>query len=129
MKLKIAIPLMLTFATLVAAHAEPVTQRALIGTWDTNAIAMFDQSKPGAHYAVDSHSFVYTFTSDGKWIMQGKKTEHHGTYQLLGSELVLKNDDGSIYQDWQAEFDGKAPSLLLKTDKMTFTLDRVTTTP
>jgi hypothetical protein len=111
------------------AHAEPLSRTTIIGTWDTKEIIMITAGKAGGDYKVDPGSFVYTFTDDGHWTMQSKKTKHSGKYVLQGSELILKNEDGSIYQDWQADLRSDGTSLLLKTDAMSFALDRSKSNP
>jgi hypothetical protein len=120
---------MLAMAFVHAAYAESLSQTALVGTWDTKTIVMLDQGKPKVQYKVDPRSFVYTFSSDGKWTMQGKKTKHNGAYRLQGSELILINEDGSTYQDWKADLESNGTSLLLKTDQLSFTLNRAMPTP
>jgi hypothetical protein len=106
------------------AYAESLSQTAITGTWDTKEIAMITNGEARAKYAINPGSFVYTFTDDGKWVMQSKKTKHSGKYLLKASELILKNNDGSTYQDWQADLRSNGTNLLLKTDTMSFLLDK-----
>lgn len=72
---------------------------------------------------------VFTYSEDGTWQMQADDATHthrSGRYELLhGSELVLKNQDGSLYQDFQVEMRSDGKFMLLRDKKSALTAERL----
>jgi hypothetical protein len=90
---------------------------------------MNDNGQPGTvGINFKPHSLTFTFTADGKWSMVGNgttRTTKRGTYQVRGGELILTNEDGSNYQDWQAQLSDDANSLQVNDKKLFETYYRV----
>ena len=129
-KLLLCATLLALSVTLVhVSFAELLTQTALIGVWDCKTAAMNNHGKPGAGIEFKPRSMVYTFRNDGKWAMEAGDSTHtkkSGAYQLHGSELILKNQDGSNYQDWKTDLSTDGTSLLVIDKKLVLTFVRVT---
>ncbi len=105
----------------VTVSAAPVTPIALAGVWDCRSVAMNDHGQPGAGIIFKPHSLMFRFTPDGKWSMVGNgatRTTKSGTYQVRGTELILTNEDGSNYQDWQAQLSDDTDSLQVNDKKL-----------
>ena len=112
----------------IIARALAVTSTALAGTWDCRTVAMNDHGKPGAGINLKPHSLMFTFTTDGKWNMVGNgatQTTKSGNYHVRGTELILTNEDGSKYQDWQAQISDDANSLQVNDKKLFEMFNRV----
>ncbi len=91
---------------------------------------MNDKGHPGAGITFKPHSLLFTFTVDGKWSMEGNgatQTKKSGTYELSKTRLLLKNPDGSIYQDWQTTLSDDAKALQVNDHKLFETFEKIPT--
>lgn len=122
--------ILLLFVTIpVFASGASIDKSALVGSWDYTTYTMLKDGKPAGTLQFKPRSMVFTYSNDGTWRMQANDATHthrSGTYQLLhGSELVLKNSDGSPYQDFQVEIRGQGRSMLLRDNKSILTADKL----
>jgi len=46
------------------------------------------------------------------------QTKKAGTYEVRGAQFLLKNPDGTIYQNWQAELSDDGQSLTVHDEKL-----------
>jgi hypothetical protein len=74
---------------------------------------MNDHGKPGACIEMKRGSLVINFAPDKRWNSTANDTSHSkrsGSYEIQGRHLVMKNADGSLYQDWQPDLspDGRS---------------------
>jgi hypothetical protein len=121
--------IMLSLST-APAHASgtPIDRATLVGAWDYTTYTMMRKGKPAGTVQFKPRTMVFTYTDDGIWQMQANDPTHThrtGTYDLHGSELVLKNSDGSPYQDFQVEMRGDGRSMLLRDDKSVLTTEKL----
>jgi hypothetical protein len=99
------------------AYAEPLDKTVLVGAWDYNSYTMLQKGKPAGTIQFKPRTMVFTYRDDGTWTMEAADATHtrlSGTYEVGGSELVLKKSDGSTYQDWQVEVRQNGAGLVLK---------------
>jgi len=124
----VSILLSLLAAPLFAAGA-PVDKAALVGSWDYTTYTMLKKGKPVGTVQFKPRSMVFTYNDTGAWQMQADDATHthrSGTYELLhGSELVLKNSDGSPYQDFQVEMRSDGRFMLLRDEKSVLTAEKL----
>ncbi len=121
---------LLSFSTLpLFASGNPIDKVALVGSWDYTTYTMLKKGKPAGTVQFKPRSMVFTYNDDGTWQMQADDATHThrgGTYELLhGSELVLKNSDGSPYQDFQVEMRSDGKFMLLRDDKSALTAEKL----
>lgn len=121
----------IAFFAALPGYAVSITATALTGTWDCRTAAMNDSGHPGSGITFKPHSLVFTFTADGKWSMEGNgatQTRKSGRYEIRGIRLVLKNSDGSKYQDWQTDLSDDGKSLQVNDKKLFEIFEKIPTT-
>ena len=104
------------------ARATVISASNLFGTWDCQSAAMNERGHPGAGITFKPRSLLFTFGSGNTWNMEGNgaaQTKKSGTFTLSKTRLILKNLDGSTYQDWQV-FLNDDMTVLQVSDKKTF---------
>ncbi len=92
---------------------------------------MNNDGHPGAGITFKPHSLVFTFTADGKWSMEGNgatQTRKSGNYEIRGTRLLLRNSDGSKYQDWQTDLGNDGNSLQVNDKKLFEIFEKIPTT-
>lgn len=113
------------------AAGATIDKAALVGSWDYTTYTMLKKGKPAGTIQFKPRSMVFTYNGDGTWQMQADDATHthrNGTYELRdGSELVLRNPDGSPYQDFQVEMRGDGKFMLLKDSKSALTAEKLDT--
>lgn len=111
------------------AAGTPIDKAALVGSWDYTTYTMLKKGKPAGTIQFKPRSMVFTYNDDGTWQMQADDATHthrSGTYELLhGLELVLKNSDGSPYQDFQVEMRSDGKFMLLRDEKSALTAEKL----
>ncbi len=116
-------------ATPLFASGASIDKAALVGSWDYTTYTMLKKGKPVGTIQFKPRSMVFTYNDDGTWQMQADDATHthrNGTYELLhGSELVLKNPDGSGYQDFQLEMRSDGRFMLLRDNKSALTAEKL----
>ena len=131
MKLKFAIlaglASTLTLSPAVA-FSMPLTAATLIGSWELHTSCMNDHGKPGACIEMKPGSLRFTFKSDGNWSLAADdvtKTKKAGMYEFHGSRLILKNADGSVYQNSRPDLSADSQHFLVVDRELVETFDRV----
>src|ERR1700720_1085207 len=126
-------------ATLVAvlicvpalAFSQPFTDATLNGSWELRTACMNNHGKPGACIEMKPGSLRFIFKSDGHWNSSAQdknKTAKSGLYEIRGKRLILKNADGSVYQDWQPALSNDLHHFIIAENQLIETFDRVATT-
>ena len=86
------------------ANATSIAPASLSGSWELRTACMNDHGRPGACIEMKPGSLQFTFVPDGKWSSAAQdpnRTKKAGTYEVRANKLILKNSDGSLYQNWQ----------------------------
>lgn len=124
----VAVLLSLSTVSLFAAGTE-IDKAALVGSWEYTTYTMLKKGKPVGTVQFKPRSMVFTYNEDGTWQMLADDATHthrNGTYEVLhGSKLVLKNSDGSPYQDFQVEMRSGGRFMLLRDDKSALTAEKL----
>ena len=124
----VSVLLSLSTVPLFAAGTS-IDKAVLVGSWDYTTYTMLKKGKPVGTIQFKPRSMIFTYNGDGTWQMQADDATHthrSGTYALLhGSELVLKNSDGSPYQDFQVEIRSDGKFMLLRDDKSALTAEKL----
>jgi hypothetical protein len=126
-------------ATLVAvlicvpavASSQPFTDETLSGSWELRTACMNNHGKPGSCIEMKPGSLRFIFKSDGHWSSSAQdknKTSKSGHYEIHGKRLILKNTDGSVYQDWQPDLSNDLQHFIFAENQLIETFDRVATT-
>lgn len=128
--LSLACSILLSLITIpLFASGASIDKAALVGSWDYTTYTMLKKGKPTGTIQFKPRSMVFTYHDDGTWQMQADDATHthrSGTYELRnGSELVLKNSDGSPYQDFQVEMRSDGKFMLLRDDKSALTAEKL----
>jgi hypothetical protein len=127
MKLKIAIlALLISSAT---ARSSPVTSAIINGSWELRTACTNNHGKPGSCIEMKHGSMDLTFGPDGNWSMVANDqngTKKSGSYEIRKERIMLKNADGSLYQDWQPEFSPDEQSFVVAEKQLIETFARVT---
>jgi hypothetical protein len=74
-------------------------------------------------------SMEFTFSPDGSWKMVANDqsgTKKAGSYEIRKERLVLKNADGSLYQDWRPDFSSDGQSFVVEEKQLIETFAKVT---
>lgn len=98
----------------VPLRAEPVTRARLLGTWDYRSFAGMLHGHPTGKLEMAPGTMVFSYSEDGKWMLQtAEHDKRAGTFLLRSSELIMKDADGSVYQDFKVDVtpDGKQMTL------------------
>ena len=113
------------------ANSMPVTVTALNGSWELRTACMNDHGKPGACIEMKHGSLEFNFDLRGTWNSTANdtnKTKKGGTYQVVEDRLILKNADGSVYQDWRPDLSVDGQSFRVVDKKLIENFVRVTQT-
>ncbi len=71
----------------------------------------------------------FTFNSDGNWSMVAsdqRGTRKSGSYEMRKERLVLKNADGTTYQDWRPSLSSDGQRFVVVEKKLIETFTRFT---
>ena len=111
------------------ARSSPVTPSAIIGSWELHTVCTNNHGKPGTCIEMKHGSMEFTFSPDGNWKMVANDqsgTKKAGSYEIRKERLVLKNADGSLYQDWRPDFSSDGQSFVVEEKQLIETFARVT---
>ncbi|HSY34334.1 MAG TPA: hypothetical protein VK814_01155 [Acidobacteriaceae bacterium] len=125
----IASIVMVAILTPAIAISKPVTIPTLNGSWELRTACMNDHGKPGACIEMKRGSLEFNFDRLGKWSSAAddtNKTKKGGTYQVQNDRLILKNADGSLYQNWRPDFSADGQSFQVIDRQLIETFVRVT---
>jgi len=98
--------LLIGIAASLAYATATLDKAALIGTWDYTSYTTLQKGKPSGIVHFAPGTLVFTYRENGTWEMEAansRHTRHNGTFEVKGNELIMKNSDGSSYQDFQVE--------------------------
>jgi hypothetical protein len=129
---KLLLTLALFCAIAPITHAAPLTKAALIGQWDYTSYTIVEDGKPGGSVQMQSGTVLFTYREDGTWNMQAADPDHtklNGTYEIHGSELIMKKADGSPYQDFEVELTSDGKDMTMKDKRSIVTATKLPTTP
>jgi len=115
--------------TPITVHSSPITSTAITGAWELRTACMNEHGKPGACIEMKHGSMEFTFSPDGNWNMVANDqsgTKKAGSYEIRKERLVLKNADGSLYQDWRPDFSSDGQSFVVEEKQLIETFARVT---
>lgn len=113
------------------AQPTPVTNAMLNGPWELQTICMNIHGKPAGCSPAKAGSLRLVFTSAGTWrIAVPDPTEQmkSGLYEIRKEDLLLRNADGSLFQDWRMDYSSDGRHLVITNKKNIQTFERVTTT-
>jgi hypothetical protein len=130
MRLKLAV-LAILICVPAVAFSQPFTDATLSGSWELRTACMNNHGKPGACIEMKPGSLRVIFKSDGHWSSSAQdknKTAKSGLYEIHGKRLILKNTDGSVYQDWQPDLSNDLQHFIFAENQLIETFDRVATT-
>ena len=128
--LQIAVMIAALIAAPVVA-SQTFTVATLRGSWELHTACMNNHGKPGACIEMKPGSLRFVFKSEGTWTsvaQDANKTSKNGLYEIRGGRLILKNADGSLYQDWQPDFSADFQHFILTEKTLIETFDRIATT-
>jgi hypothetical protein len=129
---KLVITLGFFFMIAQMASADPLGKAALIGTWDYTSYTLIQKGKPSGTLQFKPHTMLFTYHEDGTWEMEASDsthTTHNGSFEIHGSELIMKKADGSPYQDCDVELTDNGKQMVLKDKRSIITASKVETAP
>jgi hypothetical protein len=115
--IKPLIALAISFGVANLAAAAPLDKSALVGAWNYTSYALLQDGRPSgaAHFAPGT--LVFTYREDGTWEMEAADATHtrlSGSYEIHGSELIMRKVDGSTYQDLQVEMNNQVKEMTMR---------------
>ncbi len=116
------------FITSATARSSPITPAAISGSWELLTACSNNHGKPGSCIEMKHGSMEFTFGSDGDWSMVANDqngTKKVGSYEVRKEQIVLKNADGSLYQDWRPDFSSDGKSFVVVEKQLIETFARV----
>ena len=114
------------------ASTKTLDKAALIGTWDYTSYTLIQKGKPSGTLQFKPHTMLFTYHEDGTWEMEASDsthTTHNGSFEIHGSELIMKKADGSPYQDCDVELTDNGKQMVLKDKRSIITASKVETAP
>jgi hypothetical protein len=129
--IELALALVLPFVIADLASAAPLDKSNLVGTWNYTSYTLLEDGRPSgtAHFAPGA--LVFTYREDGTWEMEAADATHtrlSGSYEIRGSELIMKKADGSPYQDFQVEMDNQGQEMTMRDKRSIVTASKANTT-
>jgi hypothetical protein len=126
--------LVLAFCCVVApvASANSFDRTGLIGKWDCTSLTNLQDGRPFGTVHFNPGVMSYTYSDDGTWVMEAQISKHtklNGRYEIHGSELVMRNADGSLYEDFKVEIKDKGKEVVFKAKSSIITASKVETIP
>jgi hypothetical protein len=124
----------LAFFCLLArvGKADPLDRTALIGKWDYTSYTAHQKGKPSGTVQFKPGGMVFTYREDGTWEMEADdatRTKLNGSYEVHGTELIMKKADGSLYQDFNVELKDDGKGMILKDKRSIVTASKLGTAP
>jgi hypothetical protein len=124
--------LLVAFAFTVSLAAQTLTSISLTGPWDVKATAVPGSSQTFWFSFKTPLFMVYTFNADGTWTLNsqasaGKRQE--GRYEIKGKKILLRNGDGSKFDEWKSELKDNGNELDVQTDKLLMRLAKLPEKP
>jgi hypothetical protein len=120
------------FVVAQMASADPLGKAALIGKWDCTSYTVLQKGKRSGTLQFKPHTMLFTYQEDGTWEMEASDATHtilNGSFEIHGSELIMKNTDGSAYQDWVVELKDEGKQMVLTDKRSVVTASKVETAP
>jgi hypothetical protein len=124
----LALVLVIPILTSHAVLAETPDKTALIGMWDYASYTGLENGKPLGTLNFKPNTMVFTYQRDGTWEMRAADATHTalaGTYELRGTELILKKQDGSLYLDFQVELKNDGKVIVLRDKRSIITASKL----
>ncbi len=115
-----------------AALASAIDRTALEGKWEFTSYTLLEKGKPSGTVQFKPGTMIFTYHQDGAWEMDANDATHtrlNGTYEVRGSELIMKRADGSPYQDFGVELKSDGKSMVLKDKRSIVSASKVETAP
>jgi hypothetical protein len=115
--------------TPAAVLSSPIATASINGSWELRTACTNNHGKPGSCIEMKQRSLVLAFSSDGNWNSAAddqSKTKRNGGYEIHKERLILKNTDGSLYQDWRPNFSADGQSFVVEDRQLIETFVRVT---
>jgi hypothetical protein len=75
---------------------------------------------------------VYTFEPGGRWTLTSQISAakpRDGNYEIKGNKILLKNGDGSKFDEWKSELKDSGNELDVQDDKLLMRLAKLPETP
>jgi hypothetical protein len=119
-------------ATPHVAFSEPLDKADLIGRWDYTSYTALQKGKPAGTVQFKPRTMVFTYREDGTWEMGAADATHtklNGSYELHGTELIMKKAEGSTYQDFDVELEHGGKAMIMKDKRSIITASKEETAP
>jgi hypothetical protein len=128
------LPLIFAYLCVIAhvAFADPLDKTALIGRWDYTSYTMLQKGKPSGTVQFKPGTMLFSYHENGTWEMEAADATHtrlNGSYEVRGTELIMKKADGSPYQDFDVELKTDGKGMILKDNRSIITANKVQITP
>jgi hypothetical protein len=125
--------LILVIACTVSSHAQAPTASTLIGRWDVKQTAVKSAGTNAFWFSFRTPLFmVYTFEPGGRWTLTSQISAakpRDGNYEIKGNKILLKNGDGSKFDEWKSELKDSGNELDVQDDKLLMRLAKLPETP
>ena len=112
------------------ANSSPITSAAIGGSWELRTTCTDHHGQPGSCIEMKHGSLEFTFGADGSWNSVANdrdgRTTREGKYEIRKERIILKNADGSTYQDWQPEMSSDGQSFMFVSKQFIYTFARTT---
>ncbi len=89
------------------------TLSALTGKWQCDTYVPVKNGRAQRSTRLPVGAMVFTFSPEGSWQLHTAKLDRTGTYTTNGSHLLMKNSDGSPYQDVTVEMRNKDSEMVM----------------
>ena len=123
-----------TFFLVIAnlAYADPLDKTALVGRWDYTSYAILQKGKLSGTVQFKPGTMLFTYRDDGTWEMEAGDATHtrlNGSYEVHGTELIMKKADGSPYQDFDVELKSGGKVMVMRDKRSIVTASKIETAP
>lgn len=115
----------------VLAQSAPVSNVDLNGPWELRSACLNTHGKPTGCLPSAPGALRLVFSTVGTWrlaVPHPTAQLKSGLFEIRKDDLLPRNADGSLFQDWHLEYNPDGKHLVITNKKLIQTFERVTTT-